>query len=72
MRTPRQEINKRYEDKHKAERKAKNGTFSTSIPRSELKEIIEFLDKYKITKVELVRQGYLTLQDQIKGSYDCK
>ena len=70
MRTPRQIVNKRYEESHKAERKAKNGTFSTSIPRNELEEIIDFLDKYKITKVELIRQGYLILQQQIKSSYD--
>lgn len=65
MRTPRQIVNKRYEDTHKEERKAKNATFSTSIPRSELEEIIDFLDKYEITKVELVRQGFIALQNQI-------
>ena len=72
MRTPRQIVNKRYEESHKAERKAKNGTFSTSIPRNELEEIIDFLDKYKITKVELVRQGYIALQQQINDSYNNK
>ena len=65
MRTPRQIVNKRYEDTHKEERKAKNATFSTSIPRSELEEIIDFLDKHEITKVELVRQGFIALQNQI-------
>ena len=68
MRTPRQIVNKRYEDTHKDERKAKNATFSTSIPRSELEKIIDFLDKYEITKVELVRQGFIALQNQIKLS----
>ena len=68
MRTPRQIVNKRYEDTHKDERKAKNATFSTSIPRSELEKIIDFLDKYEITKVELVRQGFIALQNRIKLS----
>ena len=65
MRTPKQIIDKRYEEKHKAERKARSATFGTSMPRGECEEIIAFLEKYKITKVELIRQGYESLKKQI-------
>ena len=67
--TPTRIIKRRYEDKNKEKRKAANGTFSTYLPRGELEEINAFLKDYEITKVELIRQGYRALQDQIKGSY---
>ena len=66
MRTPKQIIDKRYEDKHKAERKARSVTFGTSMPRGECEEIIAFLEKYKITKVDLIREGYETLKAEVK------
>ncbi len=64
--TPNRIIKRRYEDKHKAERKATNGTFSTYLPRSELEEINAFLKEHEITKVELIRQGYNSLKRQIE------
>ena len=67
--TPSRIIKRRYEEKNKEKRKAANGTFSTYLPRSELDEINAFLKKYDITKVELIRQGFRALQDQIKSSY---
>lgn len=67
--TPRREARRRYEEKNKEKRKAANGTFSTYLPRKELEEINEFLKKYGVTKVELVRQGYLAVKQQIEGSY---
>ena len=66
MRTPKQIIDKRYEDKHKAERKARSVTFGTSMPCGECEEIIAFLEKYKITKVDLIREGYETLKAEVK------
>lgn len=66
MRTPKQVIDKRYEDKHKAERKVRSATFGTSMPRGECEELIAFLEKYKITKVELIREGYESLKKQIE------
>lgn len=66
MRTPKKVIDKRYEDKHKAERKARSATFGTSMPRGEYEEIIAFLEKYKITKVELIREGYEALKAEVK------
>lgn len=67
--TPRREARRRYEENNKDKRKAANATFSTYLPRNELEEINEFLKKYGVTKVELIRQGYQTLQNQIKSSY---
>ena len=66
MRTPKQIIDKRYEDKHKTERKAKNAIFETSMPREECEEISTFLKKYNITKVELIREGYESLKERIE------
>ncbi len=68
--TPSRIIKRRYEEKNKDKRKAANGTFGTYLPRSELEEVNAFLKKYGITKVELIRQGYRALQEQIKGSYN--
>lgn len=62
MRTDRKIINKRYEDKHKEERKARNGTFSTTMPRKELEEINQFLITHQITKVDLIIAGYEALK----------
>lgn len=67
MRTPKQVIDKRYEDKHKAERKARSASFGTSMPRGECEEIIAFLEKYKITKVDLIREGYETLKAEVEA-----
>lgn len=59
----RSEVNKRYERKHKAERKAKNATFGTSLPRERAEQITAFLKKYGYTKVELIEAGYHALLD---------
>ena len=70
--TPSRIIKRRYEEKNKEKRRAANGTFSTYLPRGELEEINAFLKEHEITKVELIREGYLALQEQIKSSYDAK
>ncbi len=49
---------KRYEERHKAERKAKCMVWGTSIPREKAEQINEFLKKYGYTKVELIQAGY--------------
>ena len=55
---------KRYEDKHKAERKAKCMVWGTSVPREKAEEINEFLKRYGFTKVQLIEEGYKALQEQ--------
>ena len=54
---------KRYEDKHKDERKAKCIVWGTSVPREQAEEINEFLKRYGYTKVQLIEAGYKALLD---------
>ncbi len=49
---------KRYEDKHKEQRKAKSMVWGTSVDRKLAEEINEFLKKYGYTKVQLIQAGY--------------
>lgn len=58
MAKSRSEKDKRYEDKHKEERKAKSIVWGTSVPRAFAEEINEFLKKCGYTKVELIQAGY--------------
>ena len=55
---------KRYEDKHKQERKAKSMVWGTSIPRKYAEEVNDFLKKYGFTKVQLIEAGYKALIDE--------
>lgn len=64
MRTPKSEIDKRYENKHKEERKARHMVWGTSIDREYAEEINKFLQNHKLTKVELIDAGYQALQNQ--------
>ena len=63
MRTDKKVIDKRYEDKHKQERKAKCMVWGTSIPRKFAEEVNDFLKKYGFTKVQLIEAGYKALLD---------
>ena len=60
----RAEKDKRYEDKHKEERKAKCMVWGTSVPREKAEQINEFLKKYGYTKVQLIEEGYKALIEQ--------
>ena len=68
MRTPKKVIDKRYEEKHKAERKAKNATFGTSMPRTDLEALNAFLEMNNISKVRLVYAGWEALKAEIKNN----
>ena len=52
---------KRYEDRHKEERKAKCMIWGTSVERPLAEEINEFLKVNGFTKVELIKAGYQAL-----------
>lgn len=65
MRTDRRIINKRYEENHKEERKARNGTFSTSMPRDDLEELNKFLQENGIRKIDLVYTGWKVMESEI-------
>ncbi len=54
---------KRYEDRHKEERKAKCMVWGTSVPREKAEQINEFLKRYGYTKVQLIEAGYKALLD---------
>ena len=64
MRTPRTEINKRYEDKHKEERKASHAVWGTSMKREDFDELNEFLKVNHISKVDLIYVGWQALKEQ--------
>lgn len=64
--TPMRETKRRYEEKHKEERKAANKVFGTSISRKDCEEIEEFLKAYNITKVSLIYAGYEALKAEYR------
>ena len=64
MATDRAIKDKRYEEKHKEERKAKSMVWGTSVPRKYAEEINEFLAEYGFTKVQLIEAGYKALLDE--------
>ena len=64
MAKARSEKDKRYEDKHKEQRKAKCMTWGTSVPREQAEEINGFLKRYGYTKVQLIEEGYKALMDK--------
>ncbi len=64
MATDRSIKDKRYEEKHKEERKAKYMIWGTSVPRKHAEEINEFLTKYGFTKVQLIEAGFKALMDE--------
>ena len=64
MRTSKSVIDKRYEEKHKEERKAAHKVWGTSLERDFAEEIDVFLNKFKISKVTLIVAGYKALQNQ--------
>ena len=55
---------KRYEERHKEERKAKCMVWGTSVPREKAEKINEFLKRYGFTKVQLIEAGYNALIEQ--------
>lgn len=59
---------KRYEEKHKAERKAKCMVWGTSVPREKAEQINDFLKRYGYTKVQLIEEGYKALIDNAAES----
>ena len=61
----RAEKDKRYEDKHKEERKAKCMVWGTSVPREKAEAINEFLKRYGYSKVQLIEAGYQALLDEV-------
>ena len=62
--TPSRIVKRTYEEKHRDERKQKSIMFGTSIDREYGEEINAFLQKHGITKVELIAEGSIALQNK--------
>lgn len=64
MKTPKSEIDKRYEEKHKEERKAAHAVWGTSMKRDDFDALNKFLKEHNISKVELIYVGWQALKEQ--------
>ena len=64
MKQPKSEIDKRYEDKHKEERKAAHAVWGTSMKRDDFEELNKFLKSHHIPKVQLIYAGWTALKEQ--------
>jgi hypothetical protein len=64
MAKPRAEKDKRYEEKHREERKARSLVWGTSMPREKAEEINDFLERNGYTKVRLIEAGYAALMEE--------
>ena len=59
------EIDKRYEDKHKEERKAAHAVWGTSMNREDFDKLNKFLKDNGFKKVELIYAGWRALQEEL-------
>ena len=65
MSTTKKEIDKRYEDGHKEERKAAHAVWGTSMNREDFNKLNKFLKDNGFKKVELIYAGWRALQEQL-------
>lgn len=61
---PRAEKDKKYEERHREERKARSLVWGTSVPRKQAEEINAFLIENGYTKVRLIEAGYKALKEE--------
>lgn len=61
---PRAKKDKKYEERHREERKAKSLVWGTSVPRKQAEEINAFLIENGYTKVRLIEAGYKALKEE--------
>ena len=64
--TPKQRARQKYGVVHKEEREQATKQFNTRLPSDEYEEIVAFLKKHGIPKVDLIRIGYGTLLENYK------
>ena len=67
MATPKKIIDKRYEDKHKEERKAAHAVWGTSMNREDFDKLNKFLKDNGIKKIALIYAGWRALQEQLNS-----
>ena len=70
MRTPKSEIDKRYEERHKEERKAAHAVWGTSMKRKDFEELNKFLKENHIPKVRLIYVGWQALKEQLNTKHN--
>ena len=61
---PRAKKDKKYEERHREERKSKSLVWGTSVPRKQAEEINAFLIENGYTKVRLIEAGYKALKEE--------
>ena len=67
--TPKRLAARRYEEKHKTERKEKHKVWATSIQVETAEEIDSFLKENHFTKVELIIEGFNALKKRSPNSH---
>ena len=70
MRTPKSEIDKRYEERHKEERKEAHAVWGTSMKREDFEELNKFLKENHIPKVRLIYVGWQALKEQLNTKHN--
>lgn len=65
--TPARESRRKYEEKHKDERKAQYKIWGTSVERQFADEIDEFLSRHpNLSKVAIISEGYRVLKERFE------
>ena len=67
MKTDKRIIDKRYEDRHKEERKAAHAVWGTSMRRDDFEKLNKFLKENHIPKVRLIYVGWQALKEQLNS-----
>ena len=67
MSMTKKEIDKRYEDRHKEERKAAHAVWGTSMNRTDFDKLNKFLKDNGFKKIELIYAGWRALQEQLNS-----
>ena len=67
MKQPKAEVDKRYEDKHKEERKAAHAVWGTSMNREDFEELNKFLKVNHIKKSSSYMRAGRRLKNNIKN-----
>ena len=67
MSMTKKEIDKRYEDRHREERKAAHAVWGTSMNREDFDKLNKFLKDNGIKKIALIYAGWRALQEQLNS-----
>lgn len=65
--TPIRVARRKYEEKNKEKRDAASKVWGTSMPTGLADEINDFLRNNRLTKVDIIKEGYEQLKNRLKG-----